>query len=123
GRWSDAGGIRQLTRAQKGAEIVGVQRDERPRSARVCARLESLFAFYLEEGADLGQNVRRRAGIHSPNLRGRGRRLRLLLPLRRGKEESSRSLRSASESTRAPGWRPRCRACRGASSPLRGSCT
>ena len=36
----------------------------------VCARLEFLFAFYFEEGADLGKNVRGRAGIHAPQYRG-----------------------------------------------------
>jgi hypothetical protein len=38
---------------EKGREIIRVECDERTRRACVCARLELLFAFYLEESADL----------------------------------------------------------------------
>ena len=104
---------------------------ERARRAGVCPRLEFLLAFYFEERADLGQNVRGGTGIHPPNIGGwlsvyRWQRVpdfSYLLRSRRGRAASSRSLRSASESARAPGWRLPSRAFHAALSPRRGSCT
>ena len=55
---SDAGRLRQLAGADQRAEVIGVEAHERACRAGVCPRLELLLAFYLEERADLGENVR-----------------------------------------------------------------
>ena len=40
------------------------------RRAGVRLRLEFLLAFYFEKRADLGENVRGRAGVHALNIGG-----------------------------------------------------
>ena len=67
-RRSDPLNLRQLAGPHERAKIVGIEGDQGARRSRVRARLEFLFAFDFEEGADLGENVRGRAGIHAPNI-------------------------------------------------------